>query len=336
MSLDGKILSLATTSTRLYATGRFRIAGDAAVWGVAVWEDESWSALEPSPPVNLRTTGMNRLAVEDDNVWLTAPNASGALRGMDVDLLHWNGTSWRQLRHALHGQFSEITAHSGALYFFGAGIQRWDQAGVTQVAASPVPGLQAERVVFLPDGRLCAIVDRSAGLHEVLVRNNHTWEPLDGGLVGGHRPFALLVDGEWLYAGGDFTGVGSAEPPAKAPQVPFGGYPKVAGIARWSARSGWEPVGPFHRSDFLSQRAAITALATWRGQIFAGGSFRRLGGVQALNLARWDGRAWHELGGGVKGEVRALAVMGGHLYVGGTFRQGVGRPDCHLARWRLE
>jgi hypothetical protein len=95
-------------------------------------------------------------------------------------------------------------------------------------------------------------------------------------------------------------------------------------------------VGPFHRSDFLSQRAAITALATWRGQIFAGGSFRRIGGVPALNLARWDGRAWHELGGGVKGEVRALAVMGGHLYVGGSFRQGVGRPDCHLARWRLE
>jgi hypothetical protein len=63
-------------------------------------------------------------------------------------------------------------------------------------------------------------------------------------------------------------------------------------------------------------------------QIYVGGRFTSIGGYSMNRLARWDGKAWQPLGGGVslsnsiEGEVRALAVYdsgaGPRLIVAGS------------------
>ncbi|MEZ4645097.1 MAG: hypothetical protein R3E31_20580 [Chloroflexota bacterium] len=73
----------------------------------------------------------------------------------------------------------------------------------------------------------------------------------------------------------------------------------------------------------------IRALAVdGQGNLYVGGAFSAIGHLSANRVARWDGSAWHILGGdtgdkgnGVDGVVYALAVdSSGNLYVGGDFQ----------------
>lgn len=336
MTLDGPIRSLVPAGDRLYATGGFHVAGDTAVEGVAVWRNESWSALMPAPPVAPRGGDRQRLAADGTNLWLGVPTVTPG-PGELQDLLHWDGNEWRKYPRPLRLGFQDILARDGAVYLFDRGIQRWDRAGVTQVAPRPGSGSEygVGSLAFLPDGRLCAMVIGPFGSCDILVNDDDAWHLLDGGLMGAFRLSAPLQEDGWMYLGGCFTGVGRTNPGVRPSQVPFGGYPQVAGIARWRAEMGWQPVGPFHREDFFSQQNAIVALASWRGQIFAGGQFHRIGGIQARNIARWDGERWHSVGEGLPDGLRTLAVLGNHLYAGGHFLGKSGKPTRYFARWRL-
>jgi len=71
--------------------------------------------------------------------------------------------------------------------------------------------------------------------------------------------------------------------------------------------------------------------------LFVGGDFRFAGGVAADFIARWDGRRWSSVGGGVAAPVHALTVFddgrGPALYAGGVFQLAGGRPANRVARW---
>lgn len=78
--------------------------------------------------------------------------------------------------------------------------------------------------------------------------------------------------------------------------------------------------------------------------LFVGGTFTTAGGVTVSGLARWDGTAWHDVGGGVTGDsasVYALAVVDldgdwktpALLYVGGDFTTAGAIPAANIACW---
>jgi hypothetical protein len=76
--------------------------------------------------------------------------------------------------------------------------------------------------------------------------------------------------------------------------------------------------------------------------LYAGGLFLTAGAVRANNVARWDGRAWSALGGGLgsaepDGGVFALAAFesatGSQLVAGGDFSQRGGAPANFVAAW---
>ncbi|HEY3854838.1 MAG TPA: Ig-like domain-containing protein [Verrucomicrobiae bacterium] len=101
------------------------------------------------------------------------------------------------------------------------------------------------------------------------------------------------------------------------------------GIARWDGRI-WNPVG---NRALNGVNGTINALA-WQGSsLVAGGSFTEAGGRPALALARWDGQAWTNIGGGVNGGIRALAVSGTNLYIGGSFNGAGNQRAANIARW---
>ena len=126
-----------------------------------------------------------------------------------------------------------------------------------------------------------------------------------GGVAGANNTvYALAVDGSGnVYAGGEFTAIGTVA---------------ANRIAKWNG-SEWSALGG-------GASSAVYALAVSGTDLYVGGSFAGVYSsdttqVTARGIAKWDGRKWSALGGGVNssGIVRALAVSGTDLYVGGQF-----------------
>lgn len=101
----------------------------------------------------------------------------------------------------------------------------------------------------------------------------------------------------------------------------------------------WTSVG-----DFLGVLGEVKAMAVDdNGDLYIGGNFRAVAGVDALNLAKWDGTQWSEVGGGVYGanetRVLALTIHDGDLYVGGDISGAGGEylidgsPFHGIIRW---
>jgi len=86
-------------------------------------------------------------------------------------------------------------------------------------------------------------------------------------------------------------------------------------------------------------QAEINVIALVDGILYVGGKFERIGGIEANNIAKWDGDNWQALGSGIEDDhflnaaVQAIAVMGDDLYVGGRFSHAGGVQVNHVAKW---
>ena len=71
------------------------------------------------------------------------------------------------------------------------------------------------------------------------------------------------------------------------------------------------------------------------GNIYAAGNFIfDANGEQVLNVAKWDGTSWSNLGGGINGTIWALTVDAlGNLYAGGSISQISGKRVNNIVRW---
>ncbi|HEX5132600.1 MAG TPA: FlgD immunoglobulin-like domain containing protein [Candidatus Krumholzibacteria bacterium] len=127
-----------------------------------------------------------------------------------------------------------------------------------------------------------------------------------------------------LYAGGMFDQLG----PWAASSVP-----RYGNIARYDFGSGiWLPLG-----DGMDRAVRGISIAP-NGDLYCVGEFTSAGGVKAQGVARWDGSAWHDVGGSLGPRARALAIAatGDAVYVGGFFDSAGGKPISYIARWTGE
>lgn len=60
----------------------------------------------------------------------------------------------------------------------------------------------------------------------------------------------------------------------------------------------------------------VVAVATDGNNVYVGGNFSRIGGIQVSQIAKWNGSQWSALGTGVTGVVQAIAVSGNNVYFG--------------------
>ena len=120
-----------------------------------------------------------------------------------------------------------------------------------------------------------------------------------------------------LFAGGIFTTAGSVG---------------ASGVAQWNG-TAWSALGSGLTQSWWAGRAYSLAFDA-SGTLFVGGMFDKAGGINAANLARWDGVLWSPVGGGLDGYVLALIFDdSGHLVVGGGFGAAGGNSASHVARW---
>jgi len=339
MRVNGEIRQLAVTGDGLCARGNFSVAGDAAVRGLALWHSDKWSDLSPEPPVGVRGGGLTRMAGDSSGLWVSA-QAQGVAQdypGLRGDLLCWNGIRWSRLTNCIPELSPAMTVRDGAVYYVGRGLRRWDGTNDVLVAPSPpFSYLPIQALGVMSEQRFCVLVGHGRGDRPgAFLYEGGEWKPLGRGEWGG-APFpATAMDGDVLYAAGGFRAAGRVDN-GSLETGRWGGRQQLRCLARWHTKTGWEPVGLPAGGDFVEEWDSILALVCWRGQVYVGGQFSRIGRVRARNIARWDGQRWHALEGGVNGVVNALAVVGDYLYVGGSFREVSGKPASNFARWRLE
>jgi hypothetical protein len=189
--------------------------------------------------------------------------------------------------------------------------------------------------------------------------NGTNWLPFGSGTSGGSstlpgiRAFATMPNGD-LVAAGDFTAIDGVPAPALARwngttwstigtlanghliyalEVMPNGDLVIGGdtfVERWNGAT-WTTIGS--TGGWVS---AMSARAN--GDLVVAGSFNRIDSVNANNIARWDGTAWHPLALGLDWNARALATLpDGDLIVGGNFdyafNQGGFLFVDGLARW---
>lgn len=95
---------------------------------------------------------------------------------------------------------------------------------------------------------------------------------------------------------------------------------------------------PFTDANWVSlpgANAEVDALALdTNGNLYAGGLFTNVGGVDANHIAEWNGITWVPLGSGINGLVISLAFdSSGNLYAGGNFTTAGGASANCIARW---
>jgi trimeric autotransporter adhesin len=202
-----------------------------------------------------------------------------------------------------------------------AGDERWDDR-------FGVPGVP-DRVTTLevaPDGTFYAGVGLFTS--QLMRWSGRGWQNLGGELDGDIADMAL--SGTTLYAVGDFKKAGTAS---------------AKHIAKWNG-STWSRVGsgvgPEKVDEWGAEEGDLYAIAVVGTNIYVGGNFNRIDGVDANGIARWDGAKWNAIGDGVQnensfdpifvsGEVYTIVPDGGKLYIGGRFELAGGAQASSIA-----
>ncbi len=316
-----------------WRAGAFATAGGISAAGVAAWTGSAWEALgsglSGGNPNAVRT-----LAVRADAVF-AGGNFTRAGATTVFNVARWDGSAWQSLDASLAGgeppRVTAVAAKEGEAVvsglFTSAGgkpverVARWNGAGWETLGSGfDKPALA---LAYGPDGLIYAGGEFSRGGRRISRWNGSAWLGLGSGVNGEGTVFAVLptTNGN-VFAGGIFTRVGGVN---------------ALGIARWDG-SRWFALGEGIR--YFGVAGTVRAMAWADGMLYVGGTFDRAGGVAVNNLARWDGSAWEDLGGGVsipgrQAIVHALTVAEGELLVGGNFERAGENAFSHFARWRL-
>jgi trimeric autotransporter adhesin len=157
------------------------------------------------------------------------------------------------------------------------------------------------------------------------------WQMVGGGANGLVAAMCVFDDGSGpsLFVAGTFTSVGGV--PAR-------------GIARWDGQA-WHAVDSGIGDLYPSGRSLLVFDDDGPGPrpaaLYMGGLFQSVGGVQARNIARWDGQAWMALGTGADDYILDMAAFDedgagsapARLFIAGNFQSVGGQATKGIARW---
>ncbi len=288
-AVDGAVYSVAMLDSTPVIGGAFTIDGRRAV--VARLDGERWSPMAFAPDSAVR----DMLVDASGNLFVAG--GIRVLNGQSVNgIARFNGSAW---------------------YAVDVGVGGTDSLAVRAVALSS-------------DGQLIAggsfLVAGTSTAYGVAGWDGRLWHPLThtvpmAGTNGTDGPvYAVAVDGNRVYLGGDFTHAGAVE---------------ARHIAWWDiASSTWHSMG----QGIGGSNPLVRTISVVDGTVYVGGIFDSAGGVPATGIARYDPTTgtWSDVGGGVGGPtpyVFCTSPSDGGLLVGGGFTEAGGRPAARVARW---
>jgi hypothetical protein len=180
--------------------------------------------------------------------------------------------------------------------------------------------------------------------------------------------YRLYVFKDTMYAGGEFTHMGNKTVPHLAKwdgkewlpvglgaddnvyafeefngQLIIGGaFDSVDGkpanhLARWDGHE-WHRLGKGLGANDEENEVAVGALCKYKDALYAGGNFIGPQGAGLDVIAKWDGKTWSSVGGGLKRlgpeySVISLTVNNGKLYVSGVGLSLDGKTPRNILTW---
>lgn len=340
------------TGPALYVGGTFYSAGGSGARSVAKWNGSSWSTMAGG-----LGSGSNvyALAVYDDGTGpaLYAGGYFTTAMGAPADFLaRWNGSNWLPLASPIGGIVKSLCVFDdgagpalfAAGFFLDAGgasasrIARWN--GSSWSALGTGLDLFVFALCVFDDGSGSALYvggnfSNAGGMPASRIArwNGSNWSAVGTGLFQDVYALSRFDDGTGnaLYAG------------TLTPQPIELNHPQ-----RWDG-SSWTsvPIGLTpSTSQSLAQVFSFAVFDEGSGpRLITAGSFGKAGGVDANNVAGWDGSSWHNVGhgAGIGGPFLASPTTSGivfddgtgpGLYVGGIFDAAGGVSVNNVARWK--
>jgi hypothetical protein len=292
---------------------------------IMAWDEGTMRVLGGGIPATVRamTTFNTRLVVGGS--FTTAGGVPANYIAM------WDGASWQPIGSGFDGTVYALTVFNGELIaggsFTHAGeavvnrIARWDGASWQPFGA---PGMDdgAVKCLAVYNSQIIA----AGTFNEIMGEWVHSFVRWDGSAwqefgqfgPGTRDVLAMTVYNGELIAAGDFDHMDGVE---------------ASSIVRWDGVT-WRTLGSGMENP-LDNDPVVHTVQVHNGELIAGGSFLKAGGVNARNIARWDGASWHAMGDYWYPRVFGLTLHDGALIAAGDY--GV-NPDTGiqvggLSRW---
>lgn len=324
------------TGEALYAAGSFGTAGGAPASNVARWDGSAWSALDASSVSSF----CNALAVYDGALYMGGAFGDvGGIAGTST-IAAWDGTSWSSVGGGIDSFIPSVwsmVVYDGRLIvggnytaFGGVAdtnyVAAWDGMSWSAIGGGlgGQPGLANALAMTVYDGDLYVAgrFDSAGGVpvSQIARWDGTSWDDVGGGITG-TQVLGLAVHEGALYAVGNFTSAGGVA---------------ARSVACWDGTS-WSAVG----SGFAANVNDVFSFDDGSGPaLYVAGTFSQsVAGTPIGRLARFNGAAWEQVGGGLSGG-NAFGLgswddgNGNSLYVGGSFDFADGLDCMGAAQWR--
>ena len=279
------VRAIATTGSEVYIAGNFSFIGGKRYSYIAHWNGVEWQTLGPDFPLPGADGPIQTITIDGDNVYIGGEFSQvGTVKARNIAVWSRSKKEWSTFQGGVGGTLlssvKSIVVHNGQVYVGG----RFIAAGNT-VAAN----------IARWDGR--------------------RWHRVGTGANA--RVNVLHIEGEYLYAGGNFSIAGD---------IP------VSRLARYHiGQKRWEDIG--HQFD--GRQARIEAIASDDTYLYLGGVFETVDNRPASNIIRMDkqslqvspmlegldGYSFEEGGSSQVEGVRTIIVQGSDVIVGGTITQ---------------
>ena len=324
----GRVDRLGLYRGDLIALGAFHQAGGQDNAAIARWNGERWSSIGLQRSPFGASAGLQAMAIIGDSLFVAGgfSQVTGkTARGVAV----WNGNDWKAvvsgMGKGLDGQINASIVFNGML-IVGGDFSRAGPISARHIAAwtgnewrdlgggvdDDVEALTVWNNKLIAAGYFHHAGGRPA--QRIAAWDGTHWEPLGSGME-----YAILGVGPYredLIAVGYFSEAG--------------GVP-ASRVAAWNG-SHWRPLGAGMDPGTVGQ-AAGTSVLVYGDNLIVGGSFARIGDIEAHNIASWDGMSWKALGSGTDGGVAALSEWNGSLMVSGAFGKAGGVNAPSIAAW---
>jgi hypothetical protein len=349
---DDTVNAIVINGSNVYIGGEFETvndgSGDHTVGHVAMWNGSAWDTMGDG----VGDPDVAALAVGPDGIYVggrfhtLADGSTSANR-----LARWDGSAWHMLGGGALMGSDGVTSNVYALAFLEdqmylggfmdasndgrtlAHIGYWDVSDEEWYAlGNSVNGPVYALALYGDDVYLGGDFSSAGGIKASSIARwdsfTGKWSEVSGGVSSctgsttiGCTPtvYAITVDGDDIYVGGNFIYAGS---------VP------VHGIARLDPATGaWYALGGGVICDGIGCSAYVRAIDAADGSVYVGGNFDYAGSSvnQVNNISEWNGDSWRVLGNGTNGvndTVYAVRVIDSVLYIGGIFTS----PVSHMAK----
>jgi len=328
---DNKISCIAQYGEKIVAGGTFDVIGGISAHKIAIYDPmtRAWTALGSglSGSYGLSVPECTGVAVVGNSIY---PVGGFAFAGgvESHGFARWDGATWSGIADFEHSysalyQTICINASGTDLYIGGyfdkingspvsANIVKYDTltatfSDLTTGANQMVRAISSIGADIFVGGDFLTAGGVSSP--HTAIWNGTAWQAAS---LGGYSCYAFAPDGANMYAATGSIISGS-----------HSGF-----VFLWNGAS-WKNLGTLSGTGESAYALAVDDA----GMLYVSGWFTSAGGIDALNIAIYDGASFRPIGDGVNGQVYAVAASNGAVYIGGLFTSSGSAPMAHIAAY---